>query len=119
MIAIFNNAESAIEYSDKVHAFLQKNCKGYNAEKWQDINKADKAELYSVKVPRELSSTKVLYTIDKVVDSVITKVDVRVEFDKVVEKISVIEKVVKLPIDWKPIEIEIKPIDEKIITIRK
>ena len=108
MIAIFSNAESAIEYSDKVHAFLQNNCKGYNAEKWQDINKADKAELYSVKVPRELSSTKVLYQVDSI--------DVKIEFNKVLKDIAIAEKVVKLPIDWK---VELKPIDEKPIDIRK
>ena len=52
-IAIFNTEADAKAYSDKIHAYLQANRPGYNAEKWADpIQSADGTQ-WTVKQPIE------------------------------------------------------------------
>ena len=91
MIAIFYTEAEAITFSDKIHNFLIKNREGYNAEKWSESNKFDKEDKWMVKVPYDFEMLKEKFKID-----------------------SGIEKITKLPIDWKTIKNEpIKKIDLK------
>ncbi len=52
-IAIFDNRDNAQVYSDKIHQWLTKNRKGYNAIKWSDIeaSKDETGLKWYVKVP--------------------------------------------------------------------
>ena len=56
MIATFTNKDEAITLSDSIHTFLQKNCKGYNAIRWQ-IPIENKNGSFSVKLPREYDTS--------------------------------------------------------------
>ena len=53
MITVFNDKKDADTFSDKIHQFLLKNRKGYNAERWSDDNYLDKSAEYIVKVPSD------------------------------------------------------------------
>ena len=56
MIATFINKYEAVKLSDSIHTFLQKNCKGYNAIRWQiPIENEDGS--FSIKLPREYDTS--------------------------------------------------------------
>lgn len=90
MIALFKTEIEAIIFSDKIHDFLIKNRKNYNTEKWSNINKSDNEEKWMVKIPYDFEMLKEKF-----------KIDVG------------IEKITKLPIDWKTIETIKTPIKTK------
>lgn len=59
MIALFNNESDAVDYSELVHAHLTANRPRYNATIWSDVNKADDANEWAVKIPYDLPKLKV------------------------------------------------------------
>ena len=59
MIAIFNIEKDAADYSDLVHAHLTANRARYNAVRWSNVNKSDKAQEWAVKLPPDLDKLKV------------------------------------------------------------
>ncbi len=98
-IAIYLNKAAAQTYADKVHVWLMKNRKGYNAVRWCDVEtgKSDieshLTQEYYVKIPfdYEILNAKIPLAKDRLVLPTVTIVD-------------------KLPDDWRKIEIEqIKP----------
>jgi len=96
MITIFNDRKKALDYSNIIHEWLKKNRKGYNAERWSDIDlsKSDKAEEYYVKVPPDY---------EKLNEKLSGK-------NKLIVSKDAIRTCEKLPQDWKNIEEEvIKP----------
>ena len=58
MIAIFLDLKVAQDLCDKIHIWLQENCKGYNAEKWQTpVPCPDlKIKEWYVKLPQEFEN---------------------------------------------------------------
>jgi len=93
MITIFNDRKKAFDYSNIIHEWLKKNRKGYNAERWSDIDlsKSDKVEEYYVKVPPDY---------EKLNEKLSAK-------DKLIVSKDAIRTCEKLPVDWKTIEEEI------------
>ena len=51
MIAILTTEIEAIELSNSIHNYLIENRNGYNAERWQEVNKSDNDELWAVMIP--------------------------------------------------------------------
>lgn len=82
MIGVFNTFSEAIIFSEKIHNFLIKNRKDYNAEKWCTPDKSDNEEKWSVKIPSDFDKLKV--SLD----------------------VSNIEKISKFPVNWKNAEVE-------------
>ena len=58
MIAIFNKAKDAADYSDLVHAHLTANRGRYNAVRWSNENKHSKKNEWGVKLPPDLDKLK-------------------------------------------------------------
>ena len=79
MIAIFDNRQDALDYSEDIHQFLLENRPGYNADRWSFENKSDKEDKWMVKIPK----------------------DAKKWAKKLKENNKIKEKMSKLPDDWK------------------
>ncbi len=53
MIAIFDNEKDAVTCSENVHTFLKENRPDYKADRWSTIEKSEKEDLWSVKIPSD------------------------------------------------------------------
>lgn len=69
MIAIFNTELESVEFSDKIHNYLLENRKGYNAEKWSDVNKSDNENKWAVFIPEDFTDLKGIELIEKLPDN--------------------------------------------------
>lgn len=87
MIAIFTILSDAEKLCDKIHLYLQENCPGYNAERWQVPVKSDKANEWYVQLPQEWK--KNLYPVS-------TKIDIHLKPETDLAK----ELIEKLPADF-------------------
>ena len=102
MIAIFSSQKAADDFSKEIHDWLTKNRGRYNAERWTYTNKADKTNQWAVKIPSDFESLN-----EKLAPE-----------NRLLKAIGIVDEIAKYPVNWNPIEIEIKPIDEKIIIKR-
>lgn len=57
MLAILYKEKDTTDLSDKIHNWLKINRKDYNADRWSDINKNEKAEKWFVKMPGDFEKT--------------------------------------------------------------
>lgn len=64
MIAIFNTAQRANAFSNKIDAFLRANRQGYNATNWSDENKSDNEEKWAVKVHPDIDDLDNKFNLD-------------------------------------------------------
>lgn len=73
MVAIFNNPDSALRYSDKVHQWLIANRPGYCAERWADLYKCDTESLWGIQLPVEQETASISHMIaqDELKDAVL------------------------------------------------
>jgi len=65
MIAILNTSKEALLLSSKIHSYLIKNRKGYNAKKWSELNKSFYENKWAVKIPSEYKDVLGLTVVDK------------------------------------------------------
>lgn len=63
MRAIFKTEKAAVDFSDKIHNWLLKNRKGYNAERWSIPSKSKNGNKWIVKLPEDypISEKLVIY----------------------------------------------------------
>lgn len=61
MIAILDTENEATLLAADIHIYLTENRDGYNAEKWQDLDKSDSAELWAVAIPPDYPYHKTTY----------------------------------------------------------
>lgn len=73
MIAIFYTELEASEFAKKTHEYLLKYRKGYKANKWSDIIKADKELKWGIKIPDDKERKEASLSLDSTVKEQITK----------------------------------------------
>lgn len=64
MIAIFLNPDQANNFSNKIHEYLKLNREGYQAEKWQGLNKAASEDKYCIFIPEDYEITEAMDTVE-------------------------------------------------------
>ena len=65
MIAILTTEKEALLLSSKIHSYLTRNRKDYNAVKWSELNKSDFENKWAVKIPSEYTDVLGLTVVEK------------------------------------------------------